>query len=182
MTRIVIDACCLINLAAAEAFSTWLPHLGLTCVLPQAVVDEALFLRTWNDQGEPSCEAIDLKPHIESRLFEVVAPVGAQEIGAFVAHARQLDDGEAMALAIAQSRGWTLATDDRKAITVASSVGVITCGTSGLVKRWVDTAAVEEPEIRAALLRIKHRARYLPGLRDPLFSWWMGYLPDDFGI
>jgi hypothetical protein len=99
-----------------------------------------------------------------------------------VAHARQLDDGEAMALAIAQSRGWTLATDDRKAITVASSVGVITCGTSGLVKRWVDTAAVEEPEIRAALLRIKHRARYLPGLRDPLFSWWMGYLPDDFGI
>ena len=81
MTRIVIDACCLINLAAADAFSTWLPQLGLTCVLPQAVVDEALFLRTWNDQGEPSLEPIDLKPHIASRLFEVVAPVGAQEIG-----------------------------------------------------------------------------------------------------
>lgn len=178
MTRIVVDACCLINLAAADALSTWLPQLGLTFALPRVVVDEALFLRTWNDQDEPSREAIDLQPHIDSGLFDVVAPVGALEIAAFVGHARQLDDGEAMALAIAESRGWTLATDDRKAMAVASASGVVVCGTAGLVRRWVDIHAVDAQELAATLLRIKQRARYLPGVRDPLFDWWMGCLPD----
>jgi hypothetical protein len=113
LTRIVIDACCLINLAAADAFSTGLAQLGLTWMLPQAVADEALVLPGRNDQGEPTRESIDLEPHIESGLFQSVAPEGPAEVAAFVAYARGLDDGEAMALAIAQSRGWMLATARR---------------------------------------------------------------------
>ncbi len=180
MTRIVIDACCLINLAAADAFSAWLPQLGLTWMLPQAVADEALFLRACNDQGEPIREPIDLKPHLDSGLFQRVAPEGPAEMAAFVAHARVLDDSEAMALAIAQSRGWMLATDDRKAITVACSVQVAVCGTAELIKCWADTADVTDLTIGETLLRIKRRARYIPNVRDPLCDWWMGYLTGDF--
>lgn len=179
MTRIVIDACCLINLAAADAFSTWLLQLGLTWMLPQAVADESLFLRALNDQGEPTHEPINLKPHIDGGLFQRVAPEGPAEMAAFVAYAQGLDDGEAMALAIAESRGWMLATDDRKAVAVASSVKVAVCGTADLVKRWADTAAVSDCAIRDTLLRIKRRARYLPSVRDPLFDWWMGYSVGD---
>jgi hypothetical protein len=86
-----------------------------------------------------------------------------------------------MALAIAQSRGWMLATDDRKAVAVANSVKVAVCGTADLIRRWTETAAVADWTIRDTLLRIKRRARYLPNVRDPLFDWWIGYLAGDSG-
>jgi predicted nucleic acid-binding protein len=41
-----------------------------------------------------------------------VRPERDAELAAYVAFASELDDGEAMALAIAQSRGWQIATDD----------------------------------------------------------------------
>jgi hypothetical protein len=178
VTPIVVDACCLINLAAADAFSTWLPQMGLAWILPRAVADEALFLRAWSAAGEPVREAIDLRPHIASGLFDVVAPRGAVEIAAFVRYARALDDGEAMALAIAECRGWMLAIDDRKAVAAVTAAKVPVCSTPDLIKRWVDTAAVEDCEINSILSRIKQRARYLPGLQEPLFDWWLGYLSD----
>ena len=45
-----------------------------------------------------------------------------------VEFAAQIDDGEASCLAIAKSRGWLVATDDRKAIRLAvkSGISVIT--------------------------------------------------------
>jgi predicted nucleic acid-binding protein len=121
VTEVVIDACCIINPAAANAFTTWLPRLGLEWKVPQAVVGEALFLRVLNDEGEPDQEAIDLEPFIASGLLEVVAPTGEAEIAAYVAYARDLDDGEAMALSLAASRGWVLATDDRHARSIAEA-------------------------------------------------------------
>jgi hypothetical protein len=42
---VVLDACCVINLVAADALDTWLGELGLRWMLPEAVSAEALFLR-----------------------------------------------------------------------------------------------------------------------------------------
>jgi hypothetical protein len=177
VTTVVIDACCLINLAAADAFATWLPRLGLEWKVPQAVVGEALFLRVLNDPSEPDREPIDLEPFIASGLLDVVAPEGEEEIPAFVAYARHLDDGEAMALSLAASRGWVLATDDRRARSMAESARVQLMSTPEILKRWVDRDAPTEQTLSETLLRIKQRARYLPGVRDPLFDWWMAHLP-----
>jgi hypothetical protein len=177
---VVLDACCLINLAAAGALDTWLGDLGLKWILPEAVLGEALFLRgssgqpaaTDADPNEPGREPLALAPHISSGLLTVIRPDTDAELAAYVAFARELDDGEAMALAIAQCRGWRLGTDDRKATRLAGAAGVSVLTTSMIVKQWADRRSPTATEIRAALIAIRERARFLPGGRDPLWDWW----------
>ena len=43
-----------------------------------------------------------------------------------------------MCIAIAEQRGWTVATDDRKAIRVAQQAGLTVVSCPELVKRWAD--------------------------------------------
>ena len=179
---VVLDACCLINLAAADALSTWLGELGLRWGLPEAVLAEALFLRrgaeppaddVHSNTADAAREPILLDPHIEIGLLTVVRPETEVELTAYVALAAELDDGEAMALALAQSRGWHLATDDRKAIRLAGEAGVPVLTTPAVLKRWVDRLGPSDTEVGTALSAIRDRARFLPGGRDPLCDWWM---------
>jgi hypothetical protein len=137
---VVLDACCLINLSAADALDTWLGDIGLNWMLPEAVVDEALFLRCassgFSDHSKPESaesarEPILLEQHIQNGLLTVIRPETEEEVVAYVTFAHELDDGEAMALAIAQTRGWQLATDDRKAIRLAGEAGVPVLTTTG---------------------------------------------------
>jgi hypothetical protein len=172
---IVLDACCLINLAAASALETWLGDLGHRWMLPEAVLNEAIFLRGSSaDGGDPDGpEPTELTPHIASGLLTVVQPETERELTAYVDFARDLDDGEAMALAIAQCRGWQLATDDRKAMRLARKAAVPVLTTPTVVKLWVDALGPSAAELRATLVAIRDRARFLPGGRDPLCDWWM---------
>jgi predicted nucleic acid-binding protein len=77
-----------------------------------------------------------------------------------------------MALAIAKARHWLLATDDRKAISLASqlNVGVIT--TPQLVRNWSELSGASQDAVREALIRIQDRARFFPNDRSPLRDWW----------
>jgi len=182
---VVVDACCLINLAAANALNTWLGDLGLRWMLPEAVLGEALFLRCPRDdaaergdspQTDTVREPILLQPQITHRLLTVVRPASDAELAVYVAFARELDDGEAMALAIAQARGWLIATDDHKAIRLAGEAGVPVLTTPAVMRRWADELGPSDAEISAALLAIRERARFLPGGRDPLSEWWIKQL------
>jgi hypothetical protein len=93
---VVLDACCLINLAAAGALDTWLGDLGFRWMLPEAVLGEALFLRSSSGQpaadpdaapNEPAREPIALAPHFASGLVTVIRPETDAELAAYVAFA-----------------------------------------------------------------------------------------------
>jgi hypothetical protein len=174
---VVLDACCLINLAAASALDTWLGDLGLRWMLPQAVRSEALSMRSVGTEAvAPDAlrrQPLLLDQAIDSGLLTVVQPDNDAELTAYVDLAAELDDGEAMALAIARCRGWQLATDDRKAIRLAGEFGVPVLTTPTVLKRWADQLSPPPAEIRAVLIAIRDRARFLPGGRDPLCDWWM---------
>jgi hypothetical protein len=183
---VVLDVCCLINLAAADARDTWLGALGLRWMLPEAVLVEALFLRRSGkpaaDHGDsnivdPTREPIMLDSHLAPGLLTVVRPETEVELAGYVALASELDDGEAMALAIARHRGWHLATDDRKAIRLAGEAGLPVLTTPAVLKRWVDRLSPSAGEIGGALIAIRDRARFLPIGRDPLCDWWMERMP-----
>jgi hypothetical protein len=103
----------------------------------------------------------------------VIGPETDAELAAYVAFARELDDGEAMALAIAECRGSRLATDDRKAMRLASAACVSVPTASMIVKQWADRRSPTATEIRAALIAVRNRACFLPGGRDPLWDWWI---------
>lgn len=183
---VVLDACCLINLAAADALSSWLGDLGIAWMLPDAALREALFLRLGGvaaaDPGEtghthPAREPILLDPHIESGLLTLVRPETDAELAAYVELARDLDDGEAMALAVAlalaKTRAWQIATDDRKAIRFADVAGLSVMTTPAVIRLWVDRCGPTPADISAALRGVRDRARFLPSGRDPLYEWWI---------
>ena len=81
----------------------------------------------------------DLTPFLASGLLTLCQPDDPQEQARFIHYAAQFrSDGEAMCLAIAEARGWTVATDDRKAIRVAGQAGLTVMSCPELVKAWAD--------------------------------------------
>ena len=172
MLENVIDACCLINLSAAGELKSWLRVLGGTWHLPKAVHSESLYLRIEQPDGIAAREIISLQPAIEARRLQLCEPVGAEEMELYLELAVSLDDGEAMALALAKARGWKLATDDRKAILLAEKLHVEIITTPELVKSWAERTKPTAAVLREVLLHIQTRARFFPNDKSPLRDWW----------
>lgn len=172
MTDNVIDACSLINLCATGELEAWLRALGGRWHVPKAVQSESLYLRIEQADGTVAREAISLESAIKSKALDICEPVGKEEIELYLELAVSLDDGEAMALAIAKSRQWLLATDDRKAMSLAKKLNVEVITTPELVKNWSEQTRASTETIREVLLRIQDRARFFPNDRSPLRDWW----------
>jgi len=100
-----------------------------------------------------------------------------EEIEIYVHFAREVDDGEPSSLAIAKSRNLTVATDDRKAIRLASESGIGVITTPELVERWVRNTSPTEAEIILAILAIERFAKFRPRRGSPVYNWWLSKLP-----
>ena len=97
----------------------------------------------------------------------------AEEIS-FIDLAANLDDGEAVTVALAFRRGWSVSTDDRKARRVLGQLSppVELVSTLGLLKLWAEEVQVPSDELGAAMAEMQSTASYRPGARDPLYEWW----------
>lgn len=127
MDEVVIDACCLINLYAA-GYPRIEPLLhGRTWYVPSVVVCESLYIHQTQLDGMNLKIAIEIQSLIDEGSIHSCEATDGAELDLFVDFATsKIDDGEAMALAIAKSRGWTIATDDRKAIRLAGALDLCT--------------------------------------------------------
>lgn len=197
MKEVAIDACCLINLLAAEAILTVSPRssgkrkassrksespaLEVALYVPSLVARESLYLLQPDDDDDSKLvkSPIDLTPYFtHGALFE--CDVGStEEMELFVQYATRLDDGEAACLAIAESRGWSVATDDRPATTLASRVGVPVLTTAQLVKQWAQGNSVNKQEVATVLLNIQRFAKFIPRQNSPEAAWWFSHLPNE---
>jgi predicted nucleic acid-binding protein len=176
MSDCVIDACCLINLCAVGDLHRWLPSLGFVWHLPSAVVRETLYLRAADHEGNPTAERIDVQELLHAGLIAECSVRSDDEMQHYVEFAADLDDGEAMALAIARARGWILATDDRKARRRAAETKVQVVTTPELMRCSAERNALSAGEIQTALERIQRHARFVPAPDFPGYEWWMRYL------
>ena len=175
MPEKIVDACCLINLYAAGNTLRILTVFGGELHVHELVKNEALGIRKPDDE-EPERlvpGTIDLTEALEAGLLRECRLEGPSEAEDFVRFASVLDDGEAACLAIAKSRGWSVATDDRKAIRVATEAEVATITTPELVRCWVDATKPADDEIADALRRIERLARFRPRRASPWFEWWV---------
>ena len=175
MPEAIIDACCLIDLYASGQFEPVLAASGFQWYIPSAVVAETQYIH------QPSVDdpqvlvpvPIDLGPVIAKGVLTSCDLVPGQELTDFVSFAALFrSDGEAACLAIAKARGWTLATDDRKARREATAYNVSVVTTAELVKTWADTNATPESELGVVLRNIQVFARFLPHKTMPLHKWW----------
>lgn len=175
---VVVDACCLINLCAAQDdLEKWLPSLGGRWHVPTAVLAETMYLRTEDDSGTEQ-RPVDLQHLVDADVLATCRVKGAVETQLYVDLAVELDDGEAMAIAIARNRGWLLSTDDRKANRLAAERGLRVLTTAEIVKRWSEVVSPSDQAIREMLQRIEKRARFFPPTSDPYHEWWRKSIGD----
>ena len=172
MDDVVVDACCMINLYAAGGLRKRLSLLGGRWYVPTAVVVEALYVHIEQADGTIEKSAIDLQSFVDDGTLLSCTVESAEELELYVDLATRIGDGEAMALAIAKSRGWTLWTDDRKAKRITDGLSVSVLTTPDLVKRWADSTILSRDELRDTLRLIEDRAHFFPAASHPLHSWW----------
>lgn len=182
MAECIFDACCLINLYASGKEISIIQACGDFYVSEQ-VQHESLRIRKV-DKDDPTklvSEEIDLRSAIAARQIHQCQLDGEDELDAFVQFATELDDGEASCLAIAKSRRWTVATDDRKARRIASENGIALASTAELIHKWVNAMSPDEATVVELLRRIERLARFRPRRSDPLYEWWAGLSDKDGG-
>lgn len=162
-----IDADVLMNLLATDQLGPILDASDMAGLICPRTEREALYLRP-RVASDPR-DAIDLESPI-SEGFLARTELDAAETASFVELAKRVDDGEAQVLAVCKHRSLPIATDDKKARSLAAELGVPTLGTADLVFAWC--AIVSEAECAAALVDVEVRASYRPGATDPHRAEW----------
>ncbi len=171
--HLLLDSSVLINVLATNREYEILQIFPAGAGVCAAVEAEALFLRSEQSTAPPS--RILFTPLIDCGLLKRYELRDDTEMTAYVELAADLDDGEAMTLAIAHQRGLAVATDDRKARRIANQrLGndLVLLRTSDIIHGWAQCTRPEEALIRGLLKRIEVIARYRPANDDPLREWW----------
>ena len=170
---IVLDACVLINLLASGRAEDILCASEKQFAVCSVVKNESVFLRS-EDANAPLAE-MNLDPFLKSWCLHVLRLSSTHEEALYVDYAAQLDDGEAMSLALVHSRGLLLATDDRKARRLfLEEVGDAArlLSTAAIFRDWSNRAGVVGRKLRDALIQVTLRGRFLPRADDRDYGWW----------
>ncbi|HVA63841.1 MAG TPA: hypothetical protein VNF74_08965 [Terriglobales bacterium] len=168
--QVLLDACVLINLAATGRAPELLRVLAPQCWIAKAAADESLYLRPLAEGDKP--ESLDLPSLLAIGAIEVKSLESEVETDLYVANATELDDGEAMSVALAASRSAALASDDRKTrrFVEARFPTIPLFSTAEIVHAWAPGKPAAE--VKHSLRLIEIRARYRPAPGDPLADWW----------
>lgn len=170
---LIIDACSVLNLYASRWMQDILGSTHSACHIASIVRQESQFVLkggSGEDASEP--ELIDFTEILQSAILSIADLESEEEALLFIDLSTRLDDGEAMTIALAVIRGWTVVTDDRKAGRVSLELGVPVLSSIELVSRWAAENGVADSVLRSCLGDIRHRARWEPRRNDPLRSWW----------
>jgi hypothetical protein len=171
-----IDACCLIDLLASGHAEAILRACQYTWHLPAAVQAEVRYVRQPDpaQAGQLVLVEVDLDPLIKLGVLSPCQPDNDQELDRFTQYATQFrSDGEAMCVALAESRGWTIATDDRKAIRVAGQAGLTVLSCPQMMRHWADVAKPDQTVLAKALRNIEVFAQFRPNPSLPDYQWWL---------
>lgn len=173
---IVLDASCLINLYATQHLSSILADSATQFFLSDYVYRrEALWVYSIMDgvrSGQKEAIALAEQTYLTLTKLE-----GKTEAALYVALAAALDDGEAYSAAIALSRGWQIATDDRKVsrILKAHTENTVVLTTLDILSAWAERSSLDAHMLRQCLQAIRLGARYEPHRQHPLYDWWAEY-------
>jgi hypothetical protein len=147
--------------------------------LPVAVQSELKFIRQ-PDPADPKkviSVPVDLAPLISAGVLTICQPDIREELDLFTQYATLFrSDGEAMCMSVAESRGWLIATDDKKAIRIAQQAGISVVSSPQLVKMWHDNAHPDQPTLVRALTDIEVLAQFRPNPAMPEHEWWLNHL------
>lgn len=167
------DTSVLINLLATGRFDEISKSTQWHFAICDAVRGEAKSL--WNPDTQQR-ESIALDPLIQSGSLVVLDLDTDDEHDAHVrlCSLPGVGPGEAMCMALAQSRQLEFATDDRKAnrVCLAAQPAIQTVSTPDVLIRWQNAIGLSQREMGELILRIEARARFSLIASHPHFAWW----------
>ncbi len=170
---VMLDACCILNLAASGQFDRILKVENWTFVVGERAANEAQWIR---QEGSDERLQVDLGSLIESGLLKPKRLESDDELALFIqlSSNRLMNDGEAEAVSIAVNRGCAVATDDRKArrIIVDWLPDVMLLSTASMLHQWQQHGGIGDTEMGATLRRIEYCASFIPRRIDPHYDWW----------
>ncbi len=176
---ILLDTCCRLNLYETGLIAEMLHALPERCAVVDYVVAESLYIRRSGATGdEDDTEPVVLQPLIDRGLLEVLRLVTDDEAVSFVSLTAELEDGEVMTSTIAVHRNAVIATDDRKARRICSSlIPPLPVQTiAAIIQAWADVRQIPDEVLRQILSDVRERARFVPDRHDPLHAWWHSML------
>ena len=177
--RVLLDACCLINLLATDRLEEILRALPCELATSRFIVtNEVLSLRSSPISGAPEERELISSERLErSDCLTILEASGQEEIAQVARFGEELDDGEASICALAVTRGGAVATDDAKALRVLQRLapGVSTVQTPELLFEWARISRPSHDQIGKMLRAVRHRARFHPRRDAPRFEWWNGF-------
>jgi hypothetical protein len=180
MPAAVIDACCLIDLLASGQAEAILRAAGLDWYVPTAVEGEVQRVRQHDpaNPGQFVMVSVDLSALKAAGVLQTCAPESQSEQDGYVQYATLFRSaGEAMCIAIAEQRGWAIATDDRKAIRISRQAKLTVVSCPALVKAWADSTGPDQAAVLEVLQNIQVLAQFKPNASMPEYQWWV----DQFG-
>jgi|SRR5215213_637896 len=175
-SRVLLDACCLINLLATDRLEEILRTLPCQFATSRLIVTNEVFsLARPTDPGAPLKREMISSERLERiEGLTIVETATEEEQAEFVRFAAEMGDGEASVCALAVTRGGAVATDDRRALRELSRMapGVLTVQTPELLYEWARLSRAHNREISRILLAVQQRARFYPRRDAPRFDWW----------
>jgi hypothetical protein len=173
-SHLVLDACCILNFCASGHFTEILKSISVQVVVTEVVKrQELITLQRLKD--EENKDAVQFEEAIIRGFLVVVDFESDLEEETFINYAFELgDDGESATCAIANHRGWAVATDDKKAVSfsIKECPHIQVVSTLDIIKHWSEESNLTKTELRTVLKNIRIKGRYMPHRNHPLFSWW----------
>lgn len=169
----VLDSSTFLNLVASEELVSIVEDLGRRVLICSATAEERLTL----DTSDPDSPFVLINVEdivVLHELMQLVA-LATSEHDIFVNLAATLADAEAMAVTIATSRRYTLASDDvrvRDVYTARCDSPGDLWSTPGLLREWQARSQIPEERLRIIVGRISRHARFRPKRTDPAWTWW----------
>ncbi len=127
------------------------------------VSSETIYLRAADSNAPP--DEVKLDPFMKSKSLTVYGLSGDTEQTLYVDYAADLDDGEAMTLALAFSRGFSIFLKE-----IGDSTRLLS--TAQILRAWSKKEGLASGELKKLLLEVSRRGRFSPPSGDPDFSWW----------
>jgi predicted nucleic acid-binding protein len=169
----ILDTCCLINLYASQQPQRIIQAAFKEAIIPNQVAKEGLFIRQSSDDPKILVPMqINLDALIASSNIKVDGFEHNGELEQFVQLATVLEDGEAVCVAMASSRGFSLATDDRKAIAIAGVLNIDVLTTPEILMNWIKVSSPGPKEIAKVIENIERYGRFKPHHTSNHAKWW----------
>jgi predicted nucleic acid-binding protein len=170
-SHIVLDTCCILNFYASGKFLEILEAIPAQVVVTEVVRSQELkTLQRLGNEG-----AIYFDKAIREGLVLIVDFESEEEAETFINYTAQMkDEGESATFAIAFHREWSVATDDKRAISFlkkeAPHIQIVS--TLEAIEHWSKKSNIDSATLKSALSAIRVKARYQPPRNHPLLSWW----------